>query len=179
MTCERYHAGNEPVGGTGGTGWWAGKLQSAKCKRSYFDETLCRGRFEGNTLVVETTNFTNDTSIGANGNGTRHSDQMTITERFTRVDPEMIDYEITVDDPVTYTRPFTMRLTITTQPNYQLYEYSCHEGNGAVKYALSGERAYEKAVAEAIAKGLPIPSRDTGNPYGPPAPGTPPARLIE
>ena len=74
---------------------------------------------------------------------------------------------------------FTVRLTITTQPDYQLYEYACHEGNGAVKYALSGERAYEKSVAQAIAKGLPIPSRDTGNPYGPPAPGTPPVRIIE
>ena len=69
-------------------------------------------------------------------------------------------------------------MTITTQPAYQLYEYACHEGNGAVKYALSGERAYEKAVAEAVANGLPIPRLDTGSPYGPPAPGTPAARIV-
>jgi hypothetical protein len=74
----------------------------------------------------------------------------------------MIDYRIRVDDPVTYTAPFTLRLTITQQPNYDVYEYSCHEGNGAVSHALSGERAYEKAVAEAKAKGLPIPPRTMG-----------------
>jgi hypothetical protein len=137
--------------------------------RQYLGDS--RGRFEGNTLVIETTNFTDRTSIGPNGNGVRDSNQMKMTERLTRVDPEMIDYEITVDDPVTYTRPFTLRLTITSQPNYVLYEYSCHEGNGAVKYALSGDRAFDKSVAEAIAKGLPPPRRDTGNPYGPPAAG--------
>ena len=145
--------------------------------RQYLGDS--RGRWEGTTLVVETTNFTNQTSIGANGNGVRHSDRMKMTERFTRVDPEMIDYEVTMDDPVAYTRPFTMRMTITTQPDYQLYEYACHEGNGAVKYALSGERAYDKSVADAVAKGLPMPPRDTGSPYGPPAPGVAPARLVE
>jgi hypothetical protein len=144
--------------------------------RQYLGDS--RGHWEGNTLVVETTNFTDRTSIGLNGNGVRHSERMKMIERFTRVDPEMIDYDITVDDPVTYTRPFTIRLTITTQPNYQLYEYACHEGNGAVKYALSGERAYEKAVADAVAKGLPIPPRDTGNPYGPPPAGSDAPRLV-
>ena len=134
-----------------------------------------RGRFDGNTLVVETTNFTDRTSIGGNGNGTRHSDKMRMTERFTRIDPQMIDYQITVDDPVTYTQPFTLRLTVTAQPNYQLYEYSCHEGNGAVKYAMSADRAYDQTVADALAKGLPIPRRDMASPYGPPAPGTQPA----
>jgi len=134
-----------------------------------------RGHFEGNALVVETTNFTDRTSIGANGNGTRHSDRMKLVERFTRVDPEMIDYTIAVDDPVTYTQPFTLRLTVTAQPGYQLYEYSCHEGNGAVKFALSADRAYDKRVEEARAKGLPIPPRDMSSPYGPPAPGTPAA----
>jgi hypothetical protein len=132
-----------------------------------------RGRFEGNTLVVETTNFTDRTSIGANGNGTRHSDRMKMTERFTRIDPQMVDYQITVDDPVAYTQPFTLRLTITSQPGYQLYEYSCHEGNGAVKFALSADRAYDQSVADAIARGLPAPRRDMASPYGPPAPGTP------
>src|SRR4029078_6529848 len=107
--------------------------------------------------VREHTSFTNKTSIGANGNGVRHSDRMKMTERFTRVDPEMIDYEVAVDDPLASVRPFTIRMTITMQPDYQLYEYACHEGNGAVKYALSGERAYEKSVAEAVAKGLRIP----------------------
>ena len=133
-----------------------------------------RGRWEGDTLVVETTNLTDRTSIGANGNGTRHSALMKITERFTRIDPQMIDYVIRVDDPVTYTAPFTFRLTVTSQPNYELYEYSCHEGNGAVSYALAAERAYEKEVEAAKAKGLPIPTRDRGSPYAPPVEGLEP-----
>ena len=121
-----------------------------------------RGRWEGDTLIIETSGFTDRTSVGPNGNGTRHSDQMKITEWLTRIDPEMIDYRIRVEDPVTYTAPFTLRLTITSQPNYELYEYSCHEGNGAVKYALSADREFDKQVAEAKAKGLPIPRREMG-----------------
>ncbi len=130
-----------------------------------------RGYWDGDTLVIETRNFTDETSIGANGNGTRHSEQMTITERLTRVDPDMIEYIATVEDPVAYTAPFTVRLMITTQPDYQTYEYSCHEGNGAVGHSLSGERAYERLVEEAIAAGLPIPPRGGMNVYGPPEEG--------
>ena len=114
-----------------------------------------RGRFEGNTLVIETTNFTDKLAIG----GVRHSEQLRLTERFTRVDPEMIDYEIRVEDPLTWEQPWTLRMTITQQPGYEIYEYSCHEGNIAIKHALLGERAYEKAAAEAAAKGLPPPER--------------------
>jgi hypothetical protein len=121
-----------------------------------------RGHFEGDTLVVETTNFTDKTSIGGNGNGTRHSETLTLTERFRRVDPDMIEYTATVNDPVTYTAPFTFRLMLTTQPNYETYEYSCHEGNGAVGHALSGERAFDQQVADAKAKGLPPPERAQG-----------------
>ena len=130
-----------------------------------------RGHWEGETLVVETKNLTGETSIGANGNGTRHSDQMTLTEWFTRVDPEMIEYRARVNDPGAYTAPFTIRLMFTTQPNYEVYEYGCHEGNGAVGYALSADRAYDRAVAEAKAKGLPIPERHMASPYGPPVEG--------
>ena len=118
-----------------------------------------RGRWEGETLVVESTNFTDKTSLGVNGNGPPNSEQLKLTERFTRVDRDMIEYLATVDDPVAYTAPFTMRLMITTRPDYELLEYSCHEGNGAVANSLSGERTYEKDVAEAIAKGLPPPAR--------------------
>ncbi len=132
-----------------------------------------RGHFEGDTLVVETTNFTDKTSIGINGNGTRHSDKLKLTERFTRVDPDMIEYVARVEDPVTYTAPFTIRQMITKTPGYETYEYSCHEGNGAVGHALSGERAFEKEVAEAIAKGLPPPKRTVGmGIYGRPQEGS-------
>jgi hypothetical protein len=118
-----------------------------------------RGRWEGNTLVIETTNFTDRTSIGPNGGGPRHSPAMKMTERITRIDPEMIDYELRVDDPKTYAAPWTLRMTLTRQSGYEIYEYACHEGNGAVKYALSAERAYEKQAAENAAKGLPPPER--------------------
>ena len=118
-----------------------------------------RGYWDGNTLVVETQNLTDKTSIGGNGNGTRHSEAMKITERLTRVDPEMIEYTATVEDPVTYTAPFTIRMMYTTQPNYRMYEYSCHEGNGAVSHSLMGERDYDRRVAEAIANGQPVPER--------------------
>ena len=114
-----------------------------------------RGRWEGDTLVVESRNFTDRTAVG----GTRHSDQLRITERFTRVDPEMIDYEIRVEDPATFTQPWTMRMTITQQPGYEIYEYNCHEGNMAMRNALTAERAYEAAAEEAKAKGLPPPER--------------------
>ena len=70
----------------------------------------------------------------------RNSDRLKLTEWFTRIDPQMIDYRIRVEDPVMYAAPFTVRFTITQQPDYQLYEYSCHEGNGAV-----GQRAERRA----------------------------------
>jgi hypothetical protein len=121
--------------------------------RQYMGDS--RGRWDGNTLVVVTSNFTDKTAIA----GVRHSEQLRLTERFTRVDPEMIDYEIRVEDPLTWERPWTMRMTITTQPSYEIYEYSCHEGNIALRHTLMGERVYEKAAAEAAAKGLPPPER--------------------
>jgi hypothetical protein len=121
--------------------------------RQYMGDS--RGRWEGDTLVIESANFTDKTSLG----GVRHSEQLKLTERFTRIDPEMIDYEIRVEDPLTWERPWTMRMTITQQPGYEIYEYSCHEGNLALSHVLMGERAYEKAAAEAAAKGLPPPER--------------------
>jgi hypothetical protein len=121
--------------------------------RQYMGDS--RGRFEGNTLVVETANFTDKTNLG----GVRHSEQLRLIERFTRIDPEMIDYEIRIDDALTWEKPWTMRMTITAQPGYEIYEYSCHEGNIALRHTLMAERAYEKAAADAAAKGLPRPER--------------------
>jgi hypothetical protein len=115
-----------------------------------------RGRWDGDTLVVETTGFTDKTSVGG---GAPHSASLRTTERLRRVDLQMIEYRITVDDPATYTAPFTLRAMWTVQPGYDVYEYSCHEGNFAVGGGLSGERAFERDVAEARAKGLPIPRR--------------------
>ena len=103
-----------------------------------------RGRWEGDTLVVETTNFTDRTSIGFNGNGLRHSEAMRLVERFTRVDADTIQYEVTIDDPKTYIRPFKMAVPMTTQPGYQIFEYACHEGNYGLPNILRGARVEEK-----------------------------------
>jgi hypothetical protein len=90
---------------------------------------------------------------------TATSPNLTLTEWFTRVDPDMIEYKYRIDDPTVYTAPYTVRMMLTTQPNYFVMEYSCHEGNSAVDMGLKGERAYERSVEEAKAKGLPIPER--------------------
>jgi len=120
-----------------------------------------RGHWDGDTLVVETTGFTSKTSIG--GSATNSARLRTI-ERIRRVDPEMIEYRITIDDPETYTAPFTVRAMWTTQPTLtDIYEYACHEGNYAVSGGLAGERKFEQEVAEAKAKGLPVPRRSTMN----------------
>src|SRR6185436_12366665 len=94
-----------------------------------------RGRFEGDTLVIETTNFTARTSVGSNGGGVPNTEQLKLTERLTRVDPAMIEYVATVDDPGAFAAPWTLRVMITSRPGYEVLEYSCHEGNGAVAHS--------------------------------------------
>jgi hypothetical protein len=113
--------------------------------RQYIGDS--RGRWEGDTLVVETTGFTDEMSIGFNGNGLRHSEAMRLVERFTRVDAETIEWEVRIDDPKTYTAPFTMALLITSHPGYQVFEFACHEGNYGLPNILSGARADEAAAA--------------------------------
>ena len=120
--------------------------------RQYLGDS--RGHWEGNTLVVETTNLTDQTSIGANGNGLRHSADMKIVERFTRNAPDELQYEIRIDDPKTYTRPFTMRVPLISPPGFQLLPYDCHEGNYMLRNVLAGERAEDKAIAEDAKKGI-------------------------
>jgi hypothetical protein len=102
-----------------------------------------RGHWEGETLVVETKNFTDKMSIGFNGNGLRHSDGMRLVERFTRVDARTIQWEVTIDDPKTYSQPFKMALPIRLQNDYQVFEYACHEGNYGMRNILSAARAEE------------------------------------
>jgi hypothetical protein len=109
-----------------------------------------RGRWEGNTLVIETTNFLpNQTGIGVNGGGAPTSDALRITERMTRADKETINYEMRVEDPKTFTAPFTVAYPIRQEPGYQNFEYGCHEGNHGMMNQLSGSRADERAAAEA------------------------------
>ena len=125
-----------------------------------------RARWEGDVLVVETTNLTDKTSIGPNGNGLRHSDQMKITERFKRVAADVIQYQITIDDPVTYVRPFTLSLPLTPLEGNILLPYDCHEGNLALMQSLSAERAEDRALEEDLARGVVRPRRPVqdGNP---------------
>ena len=125
--------------------------------RQYLGDS--RARWEGDVLVVETTNLTDRTSIGPNGNGLRHSDRMTIVEQFKRVAEDVLQYQITVDDPVTYGRPFTLSLPLTPLEGGVLLPYECHEGNYAIRQSLGAERAEDKAVADDLARGIVRPRR--------------------
>jgi hypothetical protein len=113
--------------------------------RSYLGDS--RGHWEGNTLVVDTTNFIDDTtSIGRNGgNAPATSDALHLIERFTRVAPDTIAYELTIDDPKIFTAPWKIAFPITQEPGYALFEYTCHETNYSMTNILSGARAQEKA----------------------------------
>ena len=95
-----------------------------------------RGHWEGNTLVVETTNFSDQTSFeGATKN-------MRLIERWTRIADDRIDYRFTVSDPATWTRPWSA--VITWHKAGTLYEYACHEDNYGLYGILAGARAQEK-----------------------------------
>jgi hypothetical protein len=95
-----------------------------------------RGRWEGGTLVVDTTNFRRETSLRGS------SASMHLVERFTRVDADTLVYEFTVEDPTTWTRPWTVNFPMRKVPG-PIYEYACHEGNYALPNILSGARAHE------------------------------------
>src|SRR5438067_5110701 len=128
-----------------------GRPHASSNIRTYMGDS--RGHWEGNTLVIETTNFlANKTGIGLNGGGTPTSDALKLTERFTRTAANEMQYEVTIDDPKTYTGPFKVAFPLTQEPGYQNFEYACHEGNYAMFDSLSGARAQEKAAAEAAKK---------------------------
>jgi hypothetical protein len=102
-----------------------------------------RGRWEGDTLVVEIKNFDGRGGLaGASKNAT-------LTERFTRLGPDELEYRYTVDDPATWTRPWTARMTLSLDPGqYELVEYACHEANYSMVNSLSAARAEERAEQE-------------------------------
>jgi hypothetical protein len=104
-----------------------------------------RGRWEGNTLVVEATNFTENTAIKFGGD--YHSDALRLVERFTRIDAETIEYQFTVNDSKTWTKPWTASIPMIRDDTYHVFEYACHEGNYAMPHRLSGQRAQERATA--------------------------------
>jgi hypothetical protein len=129
-----------------------GRPHAGQAIRQYLGDS--RGRWEGDELVVETTNLTDKTSIGPNGNGLRHSASMKLTERFKRVGKDVLQYQITVDDPVTYTRPFTISMPLTPLAGGVLLPYDCHEGNYAIRQSLAAERAEDRALEEDRKKGI-------------------------
>jgi len=118
--------------------------------RQWFGDS--RGRWEGNTLVVDTTNFNDRTGYrwGAAWRASRPT--LHLTERFTRVDPTTIEYEFTVEDPEMFSRPWTGVVPMTTDQGSvgatqgQLFEYACHEGNYSIVNVLSGARASERST---------------------------------
>jgi hypothetical protein len=100
-----------------------------------------RGRWDGETLIVETTNLRGDLAVAVNGSGTPTLSPKTILkERFTRVAENVLDYQITVHDPVTWVVPFTIRFPWYRDQNHTLFEFSCHEGNYAMRNILAAER---------------------------------------
>jgi len=113
-----------------------------------------RGRFEGDTLVIETTNFNGESPmliVGPGGKPIPTSRELKIAERLTRVDADTIDYEIAVDDPVVLTRPWKAAFPLARDADYRIYEYACHDDNSAIRNFIVTsrfERQLEAASTE-------------------------------
>ena len=107
-----------------------------------------RGRWEGDTLVVETTNFSSNRELSGGINLWRYTNagdpdgNVRLVERFTRLDADTINYEFTLDDPGTWTGPWSATFSLVGIDDH-LFEYACHEGNYAMENILSGARAQE------------------------------------
>jgi hypothetical protein len=105
-----------------------------------------RGRFDGDTLVIETTNFNGDSPMLIVGPGAKPlptSRELNITERLTRVADDRIDYEIAVEDPVVLTEPWKAAFPLNRDDDYRMFEYACHEDNSAIRNFIEASR-YER-----------------------------------
>ncbi len=111
-----------------------------------------RGHWEGDTLVVETINFTDKASFSPNIGRLGSTDSLYLVERFTRANADTLHYEFTVTDPRAFTQPWTALVPMTRSSN-PTYEYACHEGNYGLEGILAGHRAEERVAAEAAARG--------------------------
>ena len=111
-------------------------------RRISLDMGDARGHWEGDTLVVETGNFM-ERSVYRNANAER----LRLVERFTRTGPKTVQWTVTVDDPTTWTKPWTFTLPLTMDDTQPLMPYECHEGNYGLKNILSAARAEERAAA--------------------------------
>jgi len=102
-----------------------------------------RGHWDGNTLVVDSTNFTDKLGVGG---GSIDSTSLHLIEKFTRTAPDTIHYEFTVDDPETFTAKWTAALDLQSKPGYEIYEYACHEGNYGLRNMLSASRSDDRSA---------------------------------
>ena len=108
-----------------------------------------RGRWDGDTLVVETTNFSDRNWIATSAasgriKGIPQSTELRVVERFTLVAPDRIDYQARIEDPAVFTAPWTLAFPLMKDDEYRIYEYACHEGNRAVEGILRGARYQER-----------------------------------
>jgi hypothetical protein len=113
-----------------------------------------RGRWEGDTLVVEVTNYNDRGNIATNIATQRiralpQSEALRVVERFTPVNADTIEYEVTIDDPKVFHAPWKVALPLTREEKHELFEYACHEGNHGMANQLSAGRAAEREAAEA------------------------------
>ena len=114
---------------------------SARKIRGYLGDA--RGRWDGNTLVVETKNFTDRTHFGYNNRF--NSEQFTLVERFTPTSAKTLQWDVTFNDPDVWTKPWTFTMPLTRDDSQQVFEYACHEGNRGLEHILSAARADERA----------------------------------
>src|SRR5580704_3099922 len=115
-----------------------GQPHAASAIRSWMGDS--RGHWEGDTLVVETTNFNDQTQL----NNATVSDAACLIERSTRTGANTLEYRVTIEDPKTWTKPWTVQFPLKRDAEYRLYEYACHEGNYYMYNALTGARAEER-----------------------------------
>ncbi|MDQ2914078.1 MAG: hypothetical protein M3T56_12585 [Chloroflexota bacterium] len=115
---------------------------------------ISSGRWDGDTLVVETRNFRSEGTgtLSLRGLGLSGDENLHLTERFRRLDADTLLYEYTIDDPTIWTRPWTVSMTLD-KSDQPMYEYACHEGNYGMRGILSGARAEEKFATEAKPSG--------------------------
>jgi hypothetical protein len=124
-----------------------GRAQIGPSIRQYMGEP--RGHWEGNTLVVETSRFKDDPVYRGSNPAT-----LTLIERFTLAAPDKIDWSVTVDDPSSWTRPWTFAMPLTRNDAEAIFEYGCHEGNLAMPHLLSAARAAEATGGTATDDGI-------------------------
>jgi hypothetical protein len=124
-----------------------GRPQLATSIRQYMGEA--RGRWDGNTLVVETSRFKDDPVYRGSNPAT-----LTLIERFTAMAPNKVEWSVTLDDPTTWTRPWTFAMPLTRNDSEAIFEYACHEGNLAMPHLLSAARKAEAAGLTATDDGV-------------------------